>query len=339
MRITRENLLRIARETVQQRSHDNRGLVAAYLSGSLLTENPFLGGATDIDLVFVHQDTPKVRREIIPLNNEIHIDIRHSAHSEYDRPRELRVHPWLGNEIYDPLLLYERQHFFEFIQAAVRDRFNEPVNVLARSRCYLENARQKWSGLQQNEEGSPELLLAYLQAVHHAANTVAILNGTPLAERRLLLDYPSRAETVGRPGLAAGLLGLLGGAQTDAAGLADTLTAWEADFVEAAGRPLTSARGRLRIEGGIVAARLGYYKLAFESLLASESPRVIIWPLVHTWTLAAALLPSGRQKAWRAFCAALGLSGESLPGRFEGLDHYLDDIDTLLDELAVANGL
>ena len=43
MRVTRESLIRIARETAQQRAYDNRDLIAAYLTGSLLTQEPMLG--------------------------------------------------------------------------------------------------------------------------------------------------------------------------------------------------------------------------------------------------------------------------------------------------------
>ncbi len=119
--------------------------MAAYLTGSLRTDNPFLGNATDIDIVFVHAGEPKIRREIIPLTPEIHLDIVHNPRSLYDKPKELRVHPWLGPELYDPLPLYVTQHFFEFIQAGVRDRYNEPANVQVRSHRLAENARQVWS--------------------------------------------------------------------------------------------------------------------------------------------------------------------------------------------------
>jgi len=72
----RETLIRIAKETAQKRALSDPGLVAAYLTGSLRTDNPFLGNATDIDIVFVHAGQPESRREIIPLTPEIHLDIR-----------------------------------------------------------------------------------------------------------------------------------------------------------------------------------------------------------------------------------------------------------------------
>lgn len=331
MRITRQSLIRIAKETVQQRTHSERTILASYLTGSLLSEYPFLGGSTDIDLVFVHNDEPKVRREILPLSKEIHLDIQHKSHSEYAHPRELRFDPQLGSEIYDPLLLYDTRHFFEFVQAGVRDKYNEPVNVLARSRSNLDHARKIWADLQLSQETGPALLLAYLKALQHAADAVAVLNGAPLAERRLLLDFPARAETVGRPGLTAGLLGLLGAAQADAAALTGFLPAWQTDFIEAADRP--------KVDGNIAPARMEYYKLAFDALLTGENPQAATWPLIHTWTLATTILPESRQTAWQSACERLGLSGEAIREKVEGLDLYLDDIEELLEQLATMNGL
>ncbi|MDP2995496.1 MAG: hypothetical protein Q8N46_10295, partial [Anaerolineales bacterium] len=295
MRITRETLIRIAKETAQKRALADPGLVAAYLTGSLRSENPFLGNSTDIDIVLVHAGQPKVRREILPVTPEIHLDIVHNPRSEYKKPKELRIHPWLGPELYDPLPLYVTQHFFEFVQAGVRAGYNEPVNVLARARRNAEHARQIWSGLQLSQETGPMRLLSYLKSLNHAANAVALLTGGPLAERRFLLQFQERAGAAGAPGLAAGLLGLLGGAQVDAATLSEFLTEWEKTFVEAASqnkvhapspvlepglsrgnqdypapsgnRDYLAPSGNRDYLASIAAPRLAYYKLAFEAML------------------------------------------------------------------------
>ena len=227
MRITRETLINIAKETAQKRAMSDPGLVAAYLTGSLRTENPFLGNSTDIDIVLVHVDEPKVRREIVALTPEVHLDIRHSKKSEYDRPKELRIHPWLGPELYDPQALYVTQHFFEFVQAGVRDKYHEPVSVLARARRVADNARQTWTDLQTSQASGPELALAYLTSVHLAANAVALLTDYPLPERRFLLQFPARAEAAGRPDLAPQLLSLLGADQVNASELRGFLPEWE----------------------------------------------------------------------------------------------------------------
>ncbi|MEW6444986.1 MAG: hypothetical protein AB1479_02980, partial [Pseudomonadota bacterium] len=59
MRVTRDTLIRIAKETAQERAFNDRDIVAAYLTGSLVDQpDPMLGGAADIDLIFVHAAAP-----------------------------------------------------------------------------------------------------------------------------------------------------------------------------------------------------------------------------------------------------------------------------------------
>jgi hypothetical protein len=70
MQINRAALIRIAKETAEKAALSDPNLVAAYLTGSLRTSDPFIGNATDVDIVFVHPGEPKIRREIIPLTPE-----------------------------------------------------------------------------------------------------------------------------------------------------------------------------------------------------------------------------------------------------------------------------
>jgi hypothetical protein len=331
MYITRENLIRIAKETARKSALSDTGLVAAYLTGSLRTDNPFLGNTTDIDIVYVHAGEPKIQREIIPLTPDIHLDIIHNPRSLYDKPKELRLHPWLGPELYDPLPLYLTQHFFEFVQAGVRDRYNEPANVLARSHSLAENARQVWSEQQPGQIHGPQQILGYLKSIHLAANAVALLTGGLLSERRLLLQFPERAGATDQPGLTDGLLNMLGANQVDGTSLAGFLPEWEKTFIEAAGNPVVNSR--------IATARLGYYKQAFGVMLKSETPQAIIWPLLLTWTLSAAVLPSAGDISWRSACSTLGLNDDTFGRRLEELDHFLDTIQAMQESFATSQGL
>lgn len=326
MRITRETLIRIAKETAQKRALPDPGLVAAYLTGSLRTENPFLGGSTDVDIVFVHAETPKVRREILRLTPDFHLDLLHRSRSEYDKPKELRLHPWLGPELYDPQPLYVTGHFFEFVQAGVRDKFNDPASALERASRPAAEARRKWSELLSSESAWPDLLLGYLEAVSLAANAVALLNGVPLAERRFLLQFPGCAEAAGAPELAGSLLQMLGAEQADVEALKACLAAWEKDFVEAAGRP--------KVEERIAAPRLAYYKSACEAMLESESPQAILWPLLLTWTLSAKALPPTRQETWESACKGLEVIGPGFDKNMTRLDGFLDIVEEMLEKAA-----
>ena len=334
MRVTRESLIRIAKETAQERAYNDKNIIAAYLTGSLLTEEPLLGGVTDIDLVLVTANKPPMTREIVALTPDFHLDISFHAKAEYDPPRELRVNPWLGYEIYDPMLLHESQHFFEFTQASVRAgfEFHEPALVLQRCRTLLDHGRKIWFDLLDiRADSGPKDVRKYLKSLYHAANVIAELHGPPLPERRLLLQFPSLAEQADRPGMSVGLLGLLGATGLDASTLEGWLPEWESMFKAAFETGVADAR--------IHTARLNYYKKCFEAMLGGEDPTVMLWPLFNTWTHAAVALPEEEINAWGAACNTLGLAGESFLERVEGLDHYLDEIDILLDEIAEANGL
>jgi len=331
MQLTREALIRIAKETAEKRALSDPDLVAAYLTGSLRTGDPFMGNSTDIDIVFIHIGEPKIQREIIPLTPEIHLDIIHNPRRLYEKPKELRVHPWLGPELYDPLLLYATRHFFEFIQAGVRDRYHEPASVQARSHQLAQAARQTWSKLQTVQVHGPAQILDYLESISLAANAVAMLAGAPLAERRILLQFPARARAAGQPDLAAAILNLLGANSVDGTTLAGFLPEWEKTFLEAAGHPDVDKR--------IAAARLGYYKLAFEATLTGELPQAMLWPMLLTWTLAVSVLPPLWELRWRSACGLLGLDEASFKLRLAGLDHFLDSVEAILEKLNINQGL
>ena len=285
MRVTRELLIRIAKETVQERSYNNKEIIAAYVTGSLLTEEPLLGGVTDIDLVLVTATHPPLRREIVALTPDFHLDISFRAKAEYNPPRELRVNPWLGYEIYDPMLLYESQHFFEFTQAAVRAgfEFNEPALMLQRCRSLLDHGRRIWFDLVEvGELAGPKEVGKYLKSLYHAVNVIAELHGPPLPERRLLMMFPALAERSGRPGLSVGLLGLLGANEVDASIIEGWVPEWASMF--------KAAYDTGKAETRIHPARLNYYKKSFEALLGGDNPSTLLWPLLNTWTHAAAAL-------------------------------------------------
>ena len=133
MRITRETLLNIARDTAAQRTRSDRNILGVYLYGSLLEEEFLLGGTADIDLVFIHMDTAETSREIVPLTDEVHLDIAHHYERDYRQARQLRVNPWLGPAINECQALYDPQHFLDFTQAGVRGQFERLDNVYQRA--------------------------------------------------------------------------------------------------------------------------------------------------------------------------------------------------------------
>ena len=50
MNITNDLLIKLTKDFVAKRVRQNKDVVAIYLTGSVLSGNPLLGGTTDIDL-------------------------------------------------------------------------------------------------------------------------------------------------------------------------------------------------------------------------------------------------------------------------------------------------
>jgi len=334
MRVRRDSLLRIAKETAQERAYNDHDILAAYLTGSLLNVDPMLGGTADIDIVFVHKTKPSKTREFVKLTPDFHIDISRRTKDEFKSPRDLRGDPWLGYEMYDPILLYEREKFFDFVQASLRAGFDfeQPPLVLQRCRKLLLHARQIWMDLSEGSEiTGPRELRIFLKSLYHAVNTIAELSGPPIHDRRLLLEFPARAEAIQKPGLAAGAFGLMGANGVDAEKMKSWISDWKSAFTTACGIPGVDTR--------IHAARLNYYEKAIKSMLEGENPSAALWPLIHTWTLAVERLNEDHLKFWQAAVTRLELYGLGFEDRVQGLDQYIDGIEVILDELASASGI
>lgn len=334
MRVTRESLLRIAKETVQERAYNDSNIIAAYLTGSLLTNDPMLGGTADIDLVFVHKNNPEIKREFKKLTPDFHLDITHRSKDEFKSPRELRADPWLGYEVYDPMLLYEREKFFDFIQASLRAGFEFEQVPLTLQRCQklLTNARNIWFEISEFAgETTPKEISIYLHSVFKAINAVAELNGAPIFHRRLLLDFPIRAEAAQKPGMVAGVYGLLGANKIEP----DQIQAWLSDWKSA----YQLACEKENVDESIHITRLNYYDKAIKAMLASETPHSSVWLVLWTWTLSIQTLNDDHLKFWQNACNALGLLSDGFLEHVQGLDHFLDEIEIMLEEIAMANGL
>jgi hypothetical protein len=336
MRVTRESLIRIAKETAQERAFNDMTIVAAYLTGSLVSQkDPMLGGTADVDLVLVHGGPPLVARQIIKLTPDFHVDVRHRMRSEFRSPRDLRLDPFLGWEMYDPMLLYEREKFFEFVQAALRAgfEFNAPPLMLGRCRKLWAAARKGWTDMGDidGEKAGPLQVWQFIRALYDAANTVAELTGGPLPERRLLVEFLQRAEAADCADCIATFFDLLGAGHVDAAVVTAWIPEWKKAFLAAAQNP--------KVEPRIHASRLNYYEKALQTLLATETPLTALWPLLTTWTLSAGVLDESGRQSWSAACQQLGLLGPGLTDHLSQLDNYLDDLEVRLDEIARANGL
>lgn len=332
MRITREFILKFVQETVERRNRAGRDLQAAFLCGSFLSEDYLIGGAGDVDLVLVHNDSPALQREIVRLTDDLHLDISHQDQRDYRDTRRLRIDPWIGPALNTCKIIHDPQHFLDFVQASVRGQFERSDHIYSRARPQMDRARERWFALADIPKGEDiHFVQEYLSAVGGAANAVASLSGPPLTERRLLLEFENRAQAIEFPGLYAGLLGLLGAPNLDQDKLSAWLPEWEQAFdaAQEEGAPVR-----------LTNHRQSYYRNAFYALAESGHPASILWLLLTTWTDLAAVLPeeSPRRESWQQALEHLGLVGKTRKQRIAALDAYLDLVEETLENWARKNG-
>ncbi len=324
MRLTLEKLRHYADRYVAQRSQDLR-LLAAYLSGSLLRGQPFLGGAADVDIVLIYNGAPEPEREIVPLPGAAHLDVRRHDRSRYEPARQLRTDPFLGPTLFLAEPLYDPQHFLDFAQAAVRSRFRTPEMAVARARRLLQSAREAWFDL--DEAPTPQAVAAYLETVFQAANVPATLLGYTFSRRRVLLDFPLAVQRWGYPQLSGLLFRQTGAPQATVEALQKALPAWDAAF--------TAAAEAENAPSVLALPRRPYYRRAIEAYLASTTPAHALFPLLYTWTLAVEVAPEPYRQAWEETLASLGL----LEGRQAHLDVFLDALEEALEGWAHEQGV
>jgi len=329
MRITRDALLKLAKDTTTKTLAPNKDVTAVFLVGSMLAEDPFMGGTADVDLLVIYNGNPPDEREIIKLSNDFHIDIRYESASLYAQPRELRGDPWRGHTMWNPTLLHQKGRFFEYTQSILRAQFDDPANLLKRARAFSDPARSAWSAMQ--FEPANVAPLALLAAGADAANAVAVLSGAPLPERRLLAEFPARAKAAGNPDFVRTLLNIIF-RDVNVDFIREWLPAWEVAFCTAGQAPLDMS---------LNTARFGYYKAAIVTLLESDFPLAALWPMVCTWARAAQAgnFTSEHDRAWARVLAMLGLGPLGMPERVDALDRYLDVLEETLDQVAAKNGL
>lgn len=332
MRITRNMLLKLANDTVGKYVSTDRTLLAIYMQGSLLGDSPLIGNTADIDLFLIHTDEVPVEREIIRISDEVHLDISHQSHFVYRQPHELRLHPWLGPAMYGCRSMYDPQHFVDFVQASVRGQFNNAENVLIRVRKQAEHSREMWESFYSNPHApNPKEASLYLHALEHAANSVAGLSGRNLTERRFLMDMPSMFESVSKPGLYPGLLGLLGAPNVDVETIRSWIPAWRYAY-----HALTASSAPVRLHP----QRWLYYQCAVEDILDGPKYHDALWPLWRTWTHAICALPTNtaHRKAWQRAGEQLGLLGAAFTEKIAALDIYLDTVEETIEIWARENG-
>ena len=333
MRLTSELLHNAARSTTSDLLLHNEDVICVYLTGSALGEQPLIGGTTDIDLICVHSIEAPIPRELRSLAEDYHLDIAHYTQSQFGQAKSLRLNPWLGSYLcFNPLLLYDSQHWFEFTQAGVFSQFLQPSMVFQRVRPFIQQARQKWLELNQSSaEPNVDNLWKFLKALEYAGNSLACLVGVPLTERRFIQDLPARTDALERPGLSSGLVDLFCPAE-------ETELNWQ-PWLESWRKTILTANEKKHCPVKINSIRIPYYENAILSLI-QENRNSALWILLRTWTLAVAQLAQSAPEVtpWHQFTSSLNLGKEQFFIRLKELDIYLEAVEETVDLWAKQNG-
>jgi len=333
MRITRDLLLNSARDFTARAIKADRSITAAYLTGSLLTEEPLIGGTTDIDLVFIHDLMPPLPREIQRFTEEISLDLYHHNQTMYDQPRALRSDPILGPAINTTrLILHDTLHWFEYTQAIVTAQFDRPDHHAERVKKLIADARAAWWRLEGKDTPNPKDMSIFINSAELTANALASISGLPLAERRFMLALPGRCQAVGSPQLALVFSALLGLSSFDFTRLEEWVGYWE--------KALYSVDNPINIPPAAHSHRKLYYLNAVRSFLEEGQLESVLWILLNTWTRLAVSLP-GRapsQKDYSLFAAALGFKRNIFMEKISALDQFLDASEERINRWAQEAG-
>jgi len=321
VRVTRDKLIDLARQEAERRGQ-TEDVISGYLIGSVATGDPLINGSTDIDLVLIHQFVPVSKREFIPLSDNIHFDIAHHKDEFYNHPPDLRIHPWLGPSMCEPLFLYDPEHFFERAQAGVRGQFYQSDYVIARSKALLERANHLKAKCYPNNSW----ISHYAHSAMEAVNALATLGGFPITGRRMAILLRDRLTGLGFEEQFSAFQHLLGGDLLQEEYTPDWLDSWEKIFI---------AAGYLNPKFNL--ARKNYYQLAFHNLIETKNAEAILWNLITTWDQARQILAdAGETKEldtiWEEMLIKLELSDEFMDRRIAELEHHLDAIEEILEK-------
>jgi hypothetical protein len=334
MRTTKEMLLRLARDTAAINANQDHSIVCIYLTGSLVTENPFIGGTTDIDLFYVHTEKPAQPREIRYLSDDVTLDIAHVEQSLYQLPRHLRADAWLGPFLCaKPKVLFDTRHWFEFTEASVGAQFYRPEYMLERARPLIAAARQIWMGFHLSPpEITPAHVNDYLHCIELAGNSLALLSGAPLPMRRFFLDLPVRTQVINRLDLFDSFTSMVLPENMKELDRENWMTDWmELVGIAAASKDCPPILSK---------SRKNYYLKAVESLW-QEYPAAAAWIMMHIWNKSASLLVDQEKYManWKNACSAFLQIDENFETVLEKVDHLLDAVEETLDIFSSDNGL
>jgi len=334
MKITKDLLLLTAKDKVKKSLFDSNDIVCAYLTGSIIRDDPLVGGTTDIDLIFVHSLDMPIGRDLIPVAEDYHLDISHYPQSFFSQPRKLRTDAWIGSFIcHYPIVLHETNHWFDYVRSAVFANFFQPANIISRVTPFIEDARKNWVELQKNTLSIDQgFLHVYLKSISNAANAIACLSSVPLTERRLLIDFPFAAQAVNMPGLSGGLIDLIVPPDPIEPDWDSWVTNWNIAF--------SSLQQLDNTPLSYTEMRRPYFEKAILGLKETNN-QAALWLLLWTWSFMSNRLQKNNssQRGFSDLLEQLMLSPDHFSERISGLDQFLEVVEDTIEKWKASSGL
>lgn len=335
MRITKEKLIKLSENYIQQRSRKDRSIVCAYLTGSLLRDYPFINGTTDVDIIMIHSDLQQAYREISGISEEATFDIYHYPRNYFANPRNLRTDPWVGSSLcFDPVVLFGKGHWYEFVLSSVEAQFFLPENSMQRSLVFNREAHMYYSKLQRlvNTPYDVTYVFNYILCIENAINSVACLNKKPLTMRHFLQDFIECCNELNSVNLIPETISLITENNSLDQYYQYYSQFWNYYFDYFSGY----VRADFFPEYGKV--RLPYYQKAVEAFWEAHLPSAV-WIMLNTWTHIFSAMNMEQNEAFHSFLGMNGLTPQQGPKRMEEIDHFLEMIDDTIDSWGKSHGL
>ena len=335
MKLTKDKLLRLSDSYLQQRARKDHSIVCAYLTGSLLREYPFINGSTDVDIIMIHSDIPQAYREVTGISEDATFDIYHYPRSYFSNPRNLRTDPWIGSSLcFDPIVLFGKDHWYEFVLSSVEASFFLPENTLQRSLVFNHEAHKYFSQLQKLVNTQYEVTYAfnYVLTIENAVNSIACLSKQPLTMRHFLQDFIECCDDLNCTNLIGETISLI----TENNNL-DQYYQYYTQFWNYYFDYFSNyARADFFPEYGKF--RLPYYQKAVEAYWETHLPSAV-WIMLNTWIHIFSAMNMEQNESFHSFLGMNGLTPQQGVKRIEELDHFLEIVDDTIDDWGKSHGL
>ncbi|MFZ3071605.1 MAG: hypothetical protein WA110_10870, partial [Anaerolineaceae bacterium] len=145
--------------------------------------------------------------------------------------------------------------------------------------------------------------------------------------------FPARAEALDKLELTGELVRLIGNGATTQETYRDWRSAWENALVTASKTP--------NCPPNLNTARKAYFINSCDTMVESGTAHAAFWPMIETWRQSAQFLESDKsqQEAWIGFLDQLEIKPKNKVEQISQLDHFIDQIETVLENWKAEYGL